>query len=102
MTPAKWPPIPKTVVTIQGTVPVMLVAGLKDEDGEEAWGLWCRRHRTIEIELTLPPPMQWSAYFHELMHAALDDSGLANLLTDTQQEALCDASASARIRELFG
>lgn len=99
MSPAKYPALPTTLMTLLGPVAVEL----KDKwDDADAWGLWQRERRTIEIDKRLARNHQWSTLFHELMHATLDDSGLSNLLTEPQQEALCDASATARMRERFG
>lgn len=83
-------------------MPVKMVVGLKDDDGDTAWGLWKLETRVIELEQNAPRALQWTTLYHELVHAALDDSGLGNLFTDAQQEAICDAMASARMRERFG
>jgi len=40
--------------------------------------------------------------YHELTHAALDDSGLSQGMTDAMQESFCEAMATARMRERFG
>ena len=95
-----YPPIPSTVETIGGAVRVVVVTALCDEDGAACWGLWVRSAREIRLA-PLTPALQWATLFHELHHVALDDSGLANLLSAKMQEALCDASASARMREQF-
>lgn len=94
-----YPKLPHSVMTMLGPVPVRLVKDWKDES---AWGMWHRDRRTIEIDARQTPELQWSTFFHEVTHCALDDSGLANILTEPQQEALCDAMATARMRERFG
>lgn len=98
----KYPPIPKHVNTMRGPVPIKIVDGLKDDDGDTAWGLWQLKPRRIELEKSAPLALQWTTLYHEIVHAALDDSGLGNLFTDQQQEAICDAIATARMRERFG
>jgi hypothetical protein len=45
---------------------------------------------------------QWRTLFHELTHVALDDSGLSNGMNDELVEAVCDAVATQRVREMFG
>ena len=45
---------------------------------------------------------RWRTFYHELTHVAVIDSGLANNLRDKIHEALCDAMATARMRERFG
>ena len=84
-----------------GPITVTVVAKLQDA-GVDCWGMWRLDERTITIERHRSRKHMWSTLFHELTHAALDDSGLSNMLTDQQQEMLCDALATARMRERFG
>lgn len=98
----KYPALPKSVRGLSGPIAVELVDALKDEDGGHCWGLWLTVGRRIRVERSTDKRHEWSVLYHELTHAALDDSGLSNLLTDAQQEALCDALSSARLQERFG
>ena len=41
-------------------------------------------------------------FYHEWMHAVLDDAGLSNILTKAVGESICDAAATARLQELRG
>jgi len=98
----KWPPLPRRMQGVGGPVVVKRRKGLLTEDRREAWGLWDAEHRTIWIAPGLPREMQWRVLYHELMHVALSDSGLENVLPADGVEALCDAVASARIVERLG
>ena len=66
-------------------------------------GLWREMDREIRINHNLPLHQQWITLFHELMHAGLTDAGVDELLRDKPKllEAICDANATARMREMF-
>jgi hypothetical protein len=98
----KAPPLPALVMGMGGPITVELCDKLVDEDGAHCLGLWIFRERRIKLERHKDRAQVWATFYHELVHAALDDSGLSNLLTEPQQEALCDALANARMRERFG
>lgn len=85
-----------------GPITIEVLEKLLDEDGGHCWGLWLAPERRIKIEKNAKREHMWGTFYHELVHAALDDSGLSNLLTEPQQEALCDAMSTARMRERFG
>jgi Zn-dependent peptidase ImmA (M78 family) len=94
-----FPKLPTQVLALGGPVTVRMVKPWADAD---AFGLWHRAKREIHVDGNLTPELQWSTYYHEWVHTALDDTGLAHLLTEAQQEALCDAFSTARMRERFG
>ena len=98
----KYPALPRTVMGLSGPITVQIVDRLHDDDGTHCWGLWQQVGRRVQVERSTDKAHQWNVLFHELVHAALDDSGVANLLTEPHVEALCDAIASARMRERFG
>lgn len=81
-----------------GEIKVVYVQGLKLK-GEKLHGLWDPRTRTIKLNTKNTPFEMEHTYYHELQHAALDDSGQWNLLTKEGAEALCDLVATARMRE---
>ena len=68
----------------------------------DAWGLWDAENRIIWIAARIPLELQWRVFYHELMHVALSDSGLENVLPEDGVEALCDAVSSARMVERMG
>lgn len=95
-----YPPLPKLVMAPGGEVTVQLVekAGMNGD----AWGTWNEATRVIEIEKGAQPRHRWRVLYHELAHVALDDAGLSNGMPEELVEAICDATASARMRERFG
>jgi Zn-dependent peptidase ImmA (M78 family) len=97
-----FPPLPKTVSAPGGEVTVVLSPKIKHPDGSECWGIWDESIRTITLDRTATKRHQWKVLFHELCHVALDDSGLSNGMEASIVEAICDAIASARMRERFG
>lgn len=58
--------------------------------------------RTIEVATTATKRHQWRTLYHELAHAALDDSGVSQGMSEAMQETICEAMATARMRERFG
>jgi hypothetical protein len=68
-------------------------------EGEPCWGSWEPESRLIRIEKGAPRQHQWKTLYHELVHAALHDAGLDELLTDAGHEAVCQALSSARVAE---
>ncbi len=98
----KYPPIPKTVEAAGGVIVVTFKPVLKHGDGSDCWGMWDPSLRTIELLSAAPKRHQWRVLYHELTHAALDDSGLSQGMTDAMQESFCEAMATARMRERFG
>lgn len=89
--------LPKTVNGLGGPIKVRVVPKLKLK-GVKVAGLWYSYARKIEIAGFLPIREQRHTLYHELVHAALDDSGLHNTLTKESQEVLCDLLATARLR----
>ncbi len=97
-----FPPLPKVIAAPGGDVTVTLVKQLRHPDGTECWGLWDDAARTITIDRTGGRRHQWKVLFHELAHVALGDAGIDNGLDDRLAETICDAIATARMRERFG
>jgi Zn-dependent peptidase ImmA (M78 family) len=98
----KYPPLPKEVEGPGGTVTVICTkAGIKHENAE-CWGLYDSEARTITIDMRAKPRQRWLTFYHELVHVALIDAGLNNGIPDQLHEAICDAVATARMRERFG
>lgn len=97
----RYPPIPKTAEGPGGSVEVRLVRALH-HGGQDCWGLYDPAERLISIDNSAGKAHQWRIYFHEWAHVALCDAGLDNALTHELHEAVCDALATARMRERFG
>jgi len=98
----KYPALPATVEAPGGTITIILKPTLRHPDGTECWGMFDLANRTIEIATAATKRHQWRTLYHELCHAALDDSGISQGMTDPMQETLCECIATARIRERFG
>jgi hypothetical protein len=98
----KYPNLPTTVEAPGGTIAVVLKPTLRHADGTDCWGMWDAANRTIELATTAAKRHQWRTLYHELCHAALDDSGISQGMTEAMQETLCEALATARMRERFG
>lgn len=104
MTPAraKYPPLPKELEGPGGTVTIVLTKEPITYESAECWGLYDSEARTITIDARVKPRQRWLTLFHELAHVALIDAGLNNGIADTLHETICDAIATARMRERFG
>lgn len=90
--------IPKTVMGLGGPITVEIVTKLRKISGKEVVGQWELETRTISLVKRAKKLME-RTYYHELIHAAIDDSGVGNLLTPDSEETLCDLFAMARSRE---
>jgi hypothetical protein len=102
MTPEReYPPLPLVLDGLGG--PVQVVVGPRPEGTDkQCIGEFSSSERRIWILETLSPLVQWTTLFHETVHVAIYDTGLQNILSGKKQEAICDALATARVREQFG
>ena len=104
----KWPPIPRSVMGAGGKIRVQLVDHIEADAGKPAgdnsvtFGIWEGHKRLIRIVKTVALSFQWSVLQHELVHAALFDAGVTNLLPAEQEECLADAISTARCAEMRG
>lgn len=103
------PRIPRHFEAPAGRVRVRLVKHPRDYDDHKhrprktpCWGTYSASRRLVEIDRRAPRWFQWHTYYHEWAHAALIDGGVAQVLRSRKHEAVCDAFASARMRERFG
>ncbi len=83
---------------------VVIVRGyvVDPDDGSVNLGEYAHETRTIRLSSRLRGRQRWHTFYHEWVHAALTDSGLWNQLSTAKAETLCDALATARVRERFG
>lgn len=95
------PPLPDSVPSQLGAVPVTFVPDLKTRAGEDALGIWDGELRIIKVRSGLPLVVSWQVLRHEQIHQVLWDAGFTDSLTDTQHEILCDSLASARVAEML-
>jgi len=96
----RWPSLPRVVQGAGGPITVRRVKVAALEDGETCWGTWQPEKRLVKIARDAPKPHQWRTLYHELVHAALHDAGVTNLLTADAEETLCECISCARIAEL--
>lgn len=94
--------LPRFVEAPAGRVRVVQARKPRDSDGKVCWGTYDHAMRAIVIERALVLRQKWSVMYHEQAHVALYDAGVSNLLSEDLHEAVCDAFASARMRERFG
>ena len=99
----KYPDLPTKIQGMAGPITVqMRTARATPTDDKDTWGTWDDSTRTIAVDVGARKEHQWRVYYHEAMHACLADSGIENMFADNIIETLCDAVASARMRERFG
>ena len=102
--PKRYPPLPKLVQGAGGPIEVAVVAKVAVEAGEDDHVLGCFRPtiRRIEVLKELRGDQRWLVFYHELVHAALWDSGAANAMNEQVQEIVCDSVAVGLLRSRFG
>ncbi|MBA3836488.1 MAG: hypothetical protein C0499_02360 [Zymomonas sp.] len=101
--PAKrYPALPSEIEGPAGTVIVTLTKAKVTFEGAECGGLWDAGRREITLDAKESRRNQWKYYYHEWGHVMLCDSGLDNAIPADIQETICDAIATARMRERFG
>lgn len=100
----KWREIPSRVRGMGGMIEIQLVDAIDPIDGAGVEAVWHTERRIIEILKSLSPRQRWFALYHELAHAAWQDSGLVHFLEVNPQaeEAFCDVVANSRLVEIEG
>ena len=95
-------PLPATVHTAGGPIPVVLVDSLPATDSSFfVVGRFNYADRRIYVLARVTSPLQrWRIVQHERCHVILLESGLHNLTESTFRELLCDAYAEDRVAEL--
>lgn len=93
------PPLPTTAPSVLGPVAVERVVDLRDSNGVACLGTWTSTLRLIRLDASLPLAAAWHTYWHEWTHVALYDVGVK--LKKAKEEQICDALATARVREML-
>lgn len=93
---------PTRVETLSGWAVIEPHNGMWEVDGDSVIGAWYWETQNIRVDTTRPVRVQWHTLYHETCHAAMDGAGLTAVRPYDDQEAICDAIASARVRERFG
>jgi hypothetical protein len=99
--PTGLPPIPASVGSHLGPVPVVWADSLVDGNGMSAMAGFNPSDRQILLTNRLKRDLRvaWQALEHEKCHVFLWDSGLHYLLPDKLAQAFCDAQATYRVAE---
>lgn len=96
--PAPVSDLPASIDTPVGRVAVVRLPAAAVDSGN-ALGLWEWDRQTITIAAGLPSRVAWHTLYHEACHVAFDASGQSYAVAGDRQEAVCDAIATARVRE---
>ena len=97
--PKKLPPIPRTMPSILGPIPVEIVANLRDKQDRECFGISRHGERDMRIDRDQHLTKMWATYWHEWFHFVIADAGIE--LDHDKMEAICDAVGNARTREML-
>lgn len=101
------PPIPESVPSALGAVPVVWMDTLRGERGQLLMGGFVPSTRTIYLSRSALPDrlVAWTVVHHEACHVNLWDSGLRNFFAPPGgaqiADAVCDAIATARVAEMI-
>ena len=99
----KYPDLPTKIMGMAGPITIrMRTARATIREDKDTWGTWDESTRMIDVDAGATKAHQWRILYHELAHSMLADSGIENMFADNIIETICDAVASARMRERFG
>jgi hypothetical protein len=93
------PPIPATIPSVLGDVPVTCVVDLRNLRDEACFGIWRSAQRDVRLEVNMSSITAWQTYWHEWAHILLWDASID--VSEELAERLCDALATARVREML-
>lgn len=88
------PPLPSSVFSVHGPVPVILTDDPTILDPGD-FGAWNAHDRIIYVRCGMHPTASWLTLLHEICHADLSDIDFA--IADDALEAICNAIAAARL-----
>jgi hypothetical protein len=80
-------------------VPVVVVEGLKDDKGNELFGLWDPTTREIRVRAGIHPTTALTTAVHEWLHCVIYDAGLN--LPDAIEEQVADCISTAIVADLL-
>lgn len=98
--PQKWPNLPQFTVSTGGHIEVVR----SPEVSERGFmGTYETQTRRIRVAAEMNPEVAWATFFHEVVEAAIHDSGLHNVIITKKQKALkegiCDAVAMGMLAQ---
>ncbi len=96
---AKLPPIPKSIPSIVGPVPVTHVVDLRDKTNDACYGIWRSSERDVRLDAEMSPTTAWLTYWHEWAHIVFWDHGIR--MDKDVEERVVNALAAARVREML-
>ena len=82
-----------TVMGLGGPISVIMKDKVKYK-GKKCAGLWLPSDRTISLQNQIEREVK-QTFYHELIHAALHDTGLKHFFDSELEEALCDGLGMA-------
>lgn len=101
--PVGLPPIPATLPSLTGPVPVVWMDSLTDADGHPILGGYSPTHRTVYINRVVTDRRaQWLVARHEMCHHDMLAVGLHNIMDPKVAQAVCDWSALRDVRRMLG
>jgi hypothetical protein len=93
-----WPKLPKQIGGHAGSIDVLRPVRIKEQQedhlGRDTAADWDDWRRQIRVTATAPRRTALHLFLHELVHAALDDGGIA-LKDEDQEELVCQSVASS-------
>ena len=95
----KLPPLPTTLPSIVGPVPLTRVSDLRDKKNDGCYGIWRADVRDVRLEADMSLTTAWLTYWHEWAHIVFWDAGVR--LDKEVEERIVDALAIARVREML-
>lgn len=84
--------IPVKICVLGEWIPIIYQDYLEAEDGTVCDGYFDTSNCEIRLNSTLPIQRIKQVLIHELTHAIMDITGLSDILTDEQEEAVCKAN----------
>jgi hypothetical protein len=89
----KLPPLPTSVYSTLGPVPVVFVDTFRGDTSDSITdGKWCPDERCIKLRANVALITQWVTLYHEWLHVAAWDAGIG--LDEEREERVCDALSS--------
>jgi hypothetical protein len=93
------PPIPATVHSMLGPIPVLILPDLGEMDDHKVFGLWVPEERCIKLLDGMHPLTTFVTLWHERVHVACWDAGIA--LSHEDEERVADALSTFIVADLL-
>jgi hypothetical protein len=93
------PPLPGSVWSALGPVPVIVIKDLKDEKGVDLYGYWDATNRRIAVREGLHPTVALTTAVHEWLHCVMYDAGIN--IPKMIEEQVADCVSTAIVADLL-